>query len=230
MLHLLHMIHTAFALAAELIFVYMTGMFLLSLLKKDNSIVDIAYGLGFVIVAWSTLLVFGSFTLVQLLVTSLITIWGLRLSTRIYFRNKGKPEDFRYKKWHDEWTWFKTRSFFQIYMLQGLIILGISSVSIFINSSHRTAIASHGHHTVAIVLMILGTLAWFKGFFFESVGDYQLDQFIKKQGAIKAAGQTPTKTVMNEGLWSMTLIRTISARSPCGGDCLLSRCQCQTVS
>lgn len=179
----------------------MTGMFLLSLLKKDNSIVDTAYGIGFVIVAWSILLIFGNFTFVQILTTVLITIWGLRLSTRIYLRNKNKPEDFRYKKWRDEWAWFKTRSFFQIYMLQGAIIIGISTVSIFINSSFHTLVLNS---TLSIILVIFGTLLWIKGFFFETVGDYQLSRFLKKQAEIKARGEIPTKTIMDEGLWSMT--------------------------
>ncbi len=195
------MTHNALVLAIELIFVYMAGMFFLSLMKKDNSIVDIAYGIGFIIVAWSTLLIFGNHTFIQLLITGLITIWGLRLSIRIYLRNKGKPEDFRYKKWREEWTWFKTRSFFQIYMLQGLIIIGISTVSIFINSSIHTRLPNTIYSTI---LVIIGALAWVKGFFFEAVGDYQLSTFIKHQTELKARGETPAKTVMDEGLWSMT--------------------------
>lgn len=190
------MIIEALTLSATLIAIYMTGMFILSLIKKDNSIVDTAYGIGFVIVTWSTFSIFGSGSLVQIIVSSLITIWGLRLSTRIYLRNKGKPEDFRYKNWRDTWKWFKTRSFFQIYVLQGAIILGISFVAIFTNS--------HMSENVNILLVVVGALVWLDGFLFESIGDYQLDQYIKKQAAIKAAGQTPPTTVMTTGLWSLT--------------------------
>ena len=180
----------AYILAVKLIGIYMSCMFLISLLKKDNSIVDTAYGIGFILVAFSTLHRFGAGEFVQILVSTLIAIWGLRLSSRIYLRNKGKPEDFRYKKWRDEWKWFKTRSFFQIYVLQGAIIIGISSVSIFANANSTAS--------VNYILVTLGFLVWLTGFIFESVGDYQLDRFIKREV------KDPTVTIMKTGLWSLT--------------------------
>jgi steroid 5-alpha reductase family enzyme len=201
-------IFQAYILAIELIAIYMLGMFVISLIKKDNSIVDTAYGIGFVLVAFSTLLKFGTGGFVQVLVSTLIAIWGLRLATRIYLRNRNKPEDFRYKKWREEWKWFKTRSFFQIYVLQGAIIVGISSVSIITNSSILTGVSISGWSEV--LLVSLGFLIWLTGFIFESVGDYQLDQFIKRQSKAKAEALAkgeeykPEVTIMSEGLWSLT--------------------------
>jgi len=198
----------AYGLAIELIAIYMLGMFAISLIKKDNSIVDTAYGIGFVIVAFSTLLKFGTGEFVQILVSALIAVWGIRLSTRIYLRNRNKPEDFRYKKWREDWKWFKTRSFFQIYVLQGAIIVGISSVSIFTNANTMSGATIQGWPEV--VLVTLGFLVWLTGFIFESVGDYQLDQFIKRQSKNKADALAkgeeykPTVTIMSEGLWSLT--------------------------
>jgi steroid 5-alpha reductase family enzyme len=195
------MIYHSFKTAFELIALYMTGIFILSLIKKDNSIVDVAYGVGFIVVSGGTLILFQPCSFIQFFITFLITVWGLRLSVRIYRRNKGKPEDFRYKKWREEWQYFTLRSFFQIYVLQGLIIIGVASVAIFTNGSSHTAIATT---PFTIALVLLGTIVWCTGFFFEVIGDYQLDRFIKRQAALQASGQTPTTTIMNEGLWSLT--------------------------
>jgi len=113
-----------FFIAAIIIFTYMTGLFVVALMRKDNSIADIAWGAGFVVVAWGTLVVTGDFFPRQLLTCSLILIWGSRLSTRIFLRNRGKGEDPRYRKWREEWgRCFIVRSYFQVFLLQGFILL-----------------------------------------------------------------------------------------------------------
>lgn len=198
----------AYFLAIKLISIYMLGMFAISLIKKDNSIVDTAYGIGFVLIAVSTFFVYSQRGFVQILVTTLIVIWGMRLSLRIYLRNRNKPEDFRYKKWREEWKWFKTRSFFQVYVLQGLIIISISSVSIVANSQSIGDVVSIGMAKIALIS--LGLLTWIVGFIFETVGDYELDQFIEKQvqdkaeASIRGEQYKPVVTVMTQGLWSYT--------------------------
>jgi steroid 5-alpha reductase family enzyme len=91
-----------FLSAALIVFLYMTALYLLALRRKDNSIADVAWGSGFILVAWFTFILYGSFTLRQLTVCFLVLIWGLRLSVRIYLRNRGKGEDARYRKWREE--------------------------------------------------------------------------------------------------------------------------------
>ena len=178
------MILHLYTIACLIIGIYMGALFILSLIKKDNSIVDIAYGVGFILIALS---ISNFTTLPQILIGACITIWGLRLAIRIYKRNKGKPEDFRYKKWRETWKWFKTRSFFQIYVLQGAIIIGISSVTIAVNSN-----VNHGNP----VIILLGLALWLVGFYFEAVGDHELDQFIKNP---ENKGK-----IMDKGLWAYT--------------------------
>src|SRR3972149_7317851 len=78
----------------------MTLLWLISLVLKDSSIVDIFWGTGFVITTWvAFLLTPEDFLTRKLLLNVLVTIWGLRLSLHILRRNWGKPEDFRYAKW-----------------------------------------------------------------------------------------------------------------------------------
>lgn len=173
--------------SALLLFAYMMAAFFLALELKNNSIMDVAYGLGFVLVAVTTLRVFGPHPLGTVL-TSLVFIWGLRLAVRIYRRNHGKAEDFRYAAWRRNWVWFKTRSFFQIFMLQGSIILAIISPVIIANSASAYA--------QFWFLSVFGIALWFLGFFFEAVGDHQLDQFLRNP---ENKGH-----LMDKGLWSIT--------------------------
>jgi len=177
----------------------MTGVFVLSLIKKDNSIVDTAYGIGFILLAISTNILSDTRYLGADLVSIIAIIWAIRLSTRIYFRNKGKPEDFRYKNWRETWTHFKTRSFFQIYMLQGSIILLIASPIIFLNSFSFVPIEGAWN-----IFVVVGLLVWITGFVFEAVGDYQLDKFIQKNQLKKKNNEPVEKSIMDEGLWSLT--------------------------
>ena len=104
-------------------------------------------------------------------------------------KNKNKPEDFRYKAWRDAWgSSFVVRSFFQIYMLQGLII--------FIVASPILIALVFGDTVLFAPLFILGSLLWSLGFFFESVGDYQLDKFI--------TNPSNKGKIMMSGLWKYT--------------------------
>jgi steroid 5-alpha reductase family enzyme len=96
----------------------MIMLWLLSLALKNSSIVDIFWGTGFVIVAWAAfLLTPGGFATRKVLLVTLVTLWGLRLSLYILRRNWGKPEDFRYQAWRKEagaaWWW---RSFFKVFL------------------------------------------------------------------------------------------------------------------
>lgn len=170
------------------VFVFMNLVFVLSLILKNASIVDIFWGIGFVVVAWFTLILNGNYGLGQVVTTLLVTAWGLRLAIHIYTRNKGKGEDWRYKKWRDDWgKTFLIRSYLQIFMLQGFFMLLVASSIIFINSRE-----SNG----SFILTLVGTNLWLLGFVFETVGDWQLMKF-------KSDPKNKGK-IMTEGLWKYT--------------------------
>ncbi|NBW92478.1 MAG: DUF1295 domain-containing protein, partial [Actinobacteria bacterium] len=69
----------------------MVGMWLLSVILKNASIVDIFWGLGFVIVAWASAIQVDAISPVGKVLVSLVSLWGLRLSTYLWIRNHGKP-------------------------------------------------------------------------------------------------------------------------------------------
>jgi steroid 5-alpha reductase family enzyme len=157
--------------SAAVIFCYMTALFFVALLLKDNSIADIFWGIGFAVVSLCAFFVVGDFALRQIVVTVLVLIWATRLSVRIAKRNWGKGEDVRYQKWRREWgRLFVVRSYLQVFLLQGLIML--------LNLFPVLIIFASGDRGIT-VLDIVGVVIWVTGFLFESVGDLQLDRFLK---------------------------------------------------
>jgi steroid 5-alpha reductase family enzyme len=156
--------------------------------NKNNGVADIAYGGGFVVAALVTFL-FGDFGFAGTLATLLAVIWAGRLAIRIYLRNSGKPEDFRYKSMREKWgSKADVNSFFQVFMLQGLIIFFVVTPVSLLNT--------FGGGAGLPLLGLLGLIIWLKGFFFEAVGDYQLAKFM---------GDPANKgKIMDKGLWYYT--------------------------
>ena len=171
-----------------LLFAYMTLWFVVSLLKKRNDVADVAWGLGFVLMAWTSYFISDDSGIRGLLVGVLVSIWGLRLAWHIHTRNKGKSEDYRYLAWRKEWgTWFYIRSYVQVYLLQGVFLFLIVMPVLLINKSAGARLG---------ILDFVGVAVWLVGFYFEAVGDAQLARFIKNP-ANKGK-------LMQSGLWAYT--------------------------
>lgn len=171
------------------IIIYMTLWFFISILRKRNDVADLAWGLGFVFCAWIAFFLNPSHSWPSIIAVVFTSIWGLRLAMHIYIRNRKKPEDFRYAKWRREWgKFFVLRSYAQIFLMQGFLLLLIVSPVIIMaglpNSFDVTAWA------------LAGVSTWIVGFYFESVGDYQLKNFISKP--------SNKGKIMNQGLWRFT--------------------------
>jgi steroid 5-alpha reductase family enzyme len=171
--------------ASLVLFFYMTALFFLALIRHDNSIADVAWGPGFVAVAWITLYINEPFTLRQLIAAAMISVWGFRLAIRIHLRNRGKGEDVRYRKWRESWgEHFIIRSYFQVFVLQGFILL--------LNIFPVLVINTYDSGTPGF-LDLLGVILWVMGFCFESISDWQLDRFM--------ANPTNRGKIMDRGLW-----------------------------
>ena len=74
----------------------MTVLWLISLPLRNASIVDPFWGFGFVIVAWLTWVQRAASGPRSGLLLAMVTVWGLRLSLYLLWRNWGHGEDPRY--------------------------------------------------------------------------------------------------------------------------------------
>jgi steroid 5-alpha reductase family enzyme len=147
-------------------------VFLFSIYKKRNDVADLAWGTGFIVVAASFYLLL-HIGITTTLLYAMVGIWGLRLSVHLYRRNKGKPEDFRYKAWREKWgRSFFWRSWLQVYLLQGFFMCIISLPIIY---------APYFCNDSLTLKNVPGLIIWFAGIIMESIADEQLLQFSRKK-------------------------------------------------
>jgi steroid 5-alpha reductase family enzyme len=150
--------------------VAMTVLWLVSLALRDSGIVDVFWGVAFVLVVWLGVAFGPGDPARRWLMAALVTVWGVRLAVRIGRRNLGKPEDFRYAAWRAQagrsWWW---RSLFKVFWLQGAVAVVVS----------LPLLAAATSETPAGLTFVdaLGALVWVVGITFEAVGDLQLDRF-----------------------------------------------------
>ncbi len=163
---------------------------LLSLVKQDASIVDPFWGTGFVVLAWVSIYFVDVVSARSILLVSMITIWGLRLSIYLLIRNSGHGEDRRYvamREKHGKRFWWV--SLLTVFGLQGVIMWFVSmtfQAGMFLSTSDGSL----------NWLDWIGFAIWSIGLFFEAVGDYQMSSF-KSNPANKGK-------VMDRGLWKLT--------------------------
>ena len=171
------------------VLLFMTGIWVASVIKKKASIVDGFWGLGFVLVAWLTYSLSPGYAGRKLLIAALISIWGIRLAAHIFYRSWGEPEDKRYQAWrqeHGERYWYV--SFVTVFLLQGVLLWLVSLASQFGQLAAAPARLTW--------LDGLGVFVWLAGWLFETIGDWQLLQFKKDP-------QNHGK-IMDQGLWRYT--------------------------
>lgn len=179
--------------SALAVFIFMTWLYIIASIKQRADIVDVGWGLGFVMIAILNFMQAKSLNSYQVLVSFFIIIWGLRLAGHVAMRGAGKPEDWRYRNWRKEWGksyWW--RSFLQIFMLQGLMML-IISLPVFVVFNPSNIVEPIPW------LVALGVGIWWFGFLFETISDYQLSKFIK----LKLSKKTKSR-IITSGLWQYT--------------------------
>lgn len=173
-------------LNAALISIAMVLLWLVSLRLKDASIVDIFWGLGFVLIAWATFAAIPG-GLRSILLVAMTTIWGVRLAAYLAWRNHGKGEDPRYKAMRDyRGSSFWWVSLITVFGLQGAV-MWLIALPIQVGQTDESPLG---------LLSYVGVMIWMVGFLFESVGDYQLAKFKSD-----APGEGK---VMDQGLWRYT--------------------------
>jgi steroid 5-alpha reductase family enzyme len=173
-----------------ILFCYFSIWFVIACLKARNDIADIAWGPGFVVGSLFCIFRSGELSASSMILLSIITVWALRLSIYIFIRNYGKNEDFRYRKWREEWgKYFYLRSFFQVFILQGFFLWVIGAPVWFCLLS--SPLANVGFDVDA--LLVIGILIWMIGFLFETIADIQMTHFKRNR--------VSPHSIMTRGLW-----------------------------
>lgn len=148
----------------------MVALWVVSIVRRDASIVDPWWSIGFVLVAANTVWQTGV-TPGKILVLALVVVWGVRLWLHLLVRSIGKPEDVRYQAFRqkygpDRYWWV---SLFQVFVLQGVLVIVISAPL-------QEILSADGPDDLT-VWDAIGGAAFMVGFAFEALGDWQLTKF-----------------------------------------------------
>jgi len=145
--------------------------FVASRVTGRNDVADVAWGLGFLAAALASLAAAGIYSPRALLVTAMVALWGIRLALHIRARNRGRGEDPRYHAWREQWgRWFTLRSFLQVFLLQGVLLLVVAAPVVAVNLAPASPWGW---------LDAAGTAVWLTGFLLEATADRQLCLFLK---------------------------------------------------
>lgn len=178
---------TAFLAALAALCVFGIGGWLVSLARRDVSIVDSLWSLMFLLAALVYFFISGSRGIMAVAVLGMTALWALRLAGYITWRNWGEGEDRRYQAIRARnQPGFAYKSLYLIFWLQG-ILAWVISLPLLI------AIVAD---TPPGILAWIGGGVWVLGMFFEAVGDWQLARF--------KADPANRGKVMDHGLWRYT--------------------------
>lgn len=159
-----------------------------SVVRTDASLVDRVWGLAFVVLAWTYAAVDGTWDTRTVLTLTLVSVWGLRLSVFITWRNWGHGEDARYAAMRARRPdTFTARSLVTVFLLQA-VLAWLVSVPLL------AAVAVDGGALGLLDALAVGV--WTVGFVFEAGGDWQLSRFL--------ADPANRGRVMDRGLWRYT--------------------------
>jgi steroid 5-alpha reductase family enzyme len=179
---------TTMAVSAGALAALMLATWALSLALRDVSIVDVVWGLGFVLVAWIATATGDGDAGRRLLLAVLATAWGLRLAGYIGWRKlRDRREDPRYTEMRD-------RHGDRFWLVSLGLVFGLQGALVWVVSLPLQAASAQDDPLGW--LDAVGVAFWVVGVFFEAVGDTQLARF--------KADPAHRGQVMDRGLWRYT--------------------------
>ncbi len=181
-----------FSFIASLIL--MTAAFMIAHKKQRYDLIDIAWGVAFVVLALVTYVSGGVVNVAsaQTIALVLVMLWGFRLAFHIYRRwRRSDKEDKRYDRLRQEYArktgGVAVNMYLRVYVVQALLAVMVASPVIVLNSSDSQSIGWS---------VVVGLILWSVGFYFETVGDWQLSRFLQSTKA--------SHELMTSGLWRYT--------------------------
>ena len=109
------------------VFAYVTIAWLKTVSSGNVTVMDVLWGMGFVLIAWTRFLLTEAINVAAIACLVGVTLWGLRLGFVLHKRTKNRGEDPRYVRMREtagrHWWWI---SFLQVFVLQGVLLLIIA--------------------------------------------------------------------------------------------------------
>ena len=164
----------------------MSIVFLIGWRLARFDIVDVAWGLTFIVVCFVSLAM-NQINLTSVIAFCLVGAWGVRLSSHIYRRFRATAhEDRRYVELREKWRSGNIAAaiYTRIYVVQAVLASAVCMPILVIHAAQVEALP---------VYLIIGAAVWLTGFIFEVVGDRQLEVFIRRS---ENKGR-----LMTRGLW-----------------------------
>jgi steroid 5-alpha reductase family enzyme len=151
------------------------------------NVVDVAWGVGFVVIAAVAATLGHGDPARRWLLLALVTIWGLRLSWHIQRKTAGKGEDPRYAKLLGDATVGQVVR--KVFLLQAVITW-------FVSFPLQLSAVTGPTPQPLTAFVVAGAAVWLIGVTFEAVGDRQLRVF--------KSDPENRGVVMDRGLWAWT--------------------------
>jgi len=163
----------------------MVVAWLLSLALRNVGIVDVFWGLAIAGAGGTWLLLQPDPSPRGALALLLAVLWAARLALHILWRNRGKPEDRRYRviRANNEPN-FAFKSLYIVFLLQAVLAWLVAMPLLGTALSTASPLGP---------VDLPGVLLWLAGFLLQSTADLQLARFQKRPDAERA--------VMNQGVW-----------------------------
>ncbi len=178
-----------FLAVSAAVFVYMLAFWLVSLALRNVSIVDVGWGLGFVLATWVARAAGDAGGARSMLQALMVTLWGLRLALYLLSRNWGQPEDYRYAAMRRRvGPSYAYSSIVRVFGLQAVLMLVVSLPVLVVQGTRQT--------TPLGLLDAVAVVMFCTGFYFEAVGDRQLANFKANAGN--------SGKVLDHGVWAWT--------------------------
>ncbi len=163
---------------------------LLSVYLRDVSIVDSAWSLMILVASFTYSSTLPYMGLREFVIISLVTVWAIRLSIHLTWRNWGEKEDRRYQAIRAKYQpHFEIKSLLIIFFFQA-ILAWIISISLF------SALSDEANYTITFTTLVIDSIAVILiliGLFYETAADWQLAKFKDNPGN--------HGKVMDKGLW-----------------------------
>jgi steroid 5-alpha reductase family enzyme len=153
---------------AIILFVIFTITWAIQLKTKNATIVDSVWSASFPILCVTYSIMSDGYLYREIIITTMVLIWGMRLSIYLFVRTLGHPEDVRYTALRNEWGKNQNVFMLRFFYVQAILALFLSLpfIIIIINPI-----------TIILPVEFIGMFIWMIAFIGESIADAQMNKF-----------------------------------------------------